>query len=176
LAETQKTLPHGSEADVTAFLDRVPAKERREDGFKLLDIMRRITHAKPVIWGTAIVGFGTHTYKYADGREGIAPKIGFSPRSSRLVVYLPLWQKDLRQRLTDIGPHEATVSCLYLKRLSDVDLHAFEELIAAAYKADAPFPGRKRLSKSGVKKTAQKASTKKVGKKKAGKKAGKAAR
>lgn len=142
--KAQKTLPRGAEADVTAFLQRVPNKARGEDAFALMKMMRRVTGDKPVMWGPSIVGFGSYSYPYAGGGQGIAPKIGFSPRSNRLVIYLPLWQKDLRARLAKLGPHEASVSCLYLKRLADVDLGVLEETITAAFKSGTPFPGRKK--------------------------------
>jgi hypothetical protein len=142
LAKAQKTLPHGGEAEVRAFLDHLPANNRRDDALKLTDIMRRVTGQKPVMWGTSIVGFGSWTYSYASGGEGIAPKLGFSPRANRLVLYLPLWQPDLRAQLAGLGPHEANVSCLYLKSLDDVDPHRLEKLLAASFKSDAPSQGR----------------------------------
>jgi hypothetical protein len=173
LAYAQKTLPHGTEADVTTFLNRIPSKERREDAFKLVEMMRRATGEKPVMWGSAIVGFGTATYSHAGGREGVAPKLAFSPRSSSLVVYLPLWRQDLRKRLADLGPHRASVSCLYIKRLADLDLDAFSKLLADAFKSNVPFPGRKRSTakpsaEKVAKRTDRKPSTKRASTKKPG--------
>lgn len=179
MAKTQKTLPHGGEAEVKAFLERLPAQNRREDALKLSEIMRRVTGVKPVMWGTSIVGFGTWKYAYAGGGEGIAPKMGFSPRSNRLVIYLPLWQNDLRKQLAGLGPHEASVSCLYLKSLADVDRSRLEKLLAAGFKSNVPFPGRgsktaaktKAVGKAPGKKASSKTtSTKKASSKKAARK------
>jgi hypothetical protein len=167
LATAQKTLPHGGEAEVEAFLKNVPAQNRREDAFKLLEIMRRVTGVKPVMWGTSIVGFGTWRYAYAGGGEGIAPRAGFSPRSNRLVIYLPLWQSDIREQLAGLGPHEASVSCLYLKSLADVDRSRLEKLLAAGFKSDVPFPGR---GSGGKPATKRKAVSKAPGKKASSKK------
>lgn len=171
MAKTQKTLPHGGEAEVKAFLERVPAQNRREDALKLCEIMRRVTGVKPVMWGPSIVGFGTWKYSYAGGGEGIAPKLGFSPRSNRLVIYLPLWQSDIRKQLAGLGPHEASVSCLYLKSLAEVDRSRLEKLLAAAFKSDIPFPGRGSGSKPTAKtKAVSKAPGKKASSKKAARK------
>ena len=171
MAKAQKTLPHGGEAEVKAFLERLPAQNRREDALKLSEIMSRVTGVKPVMWGTSIVGFGTWKYAYAGGGEGIAPKIGFSPRSKRLVIYLPLWQNDLRNQLAGLGPHEASVSCLYLKSLANVDRSRLEKLLAAGFKSDVPFPGRSRSGgKPSKKKTVSKAPGKKASSKKAARK------
>jgi hypothetical protein len=171
LAKTPKTLPHGGESEVKAFLERVPAQNRRDDGLKLLEIMRRVTGLKPVMWGNAIVGFGTWKYSLAGGGEGIAPKLAFSPRSNRLVIYLPLWQSDIRRQLAGLGPHEASVSCLYLKSLADVDRDRLEKLLSAAFKSDTPFPGRRSGGKSAARsKTVGKAPGKKASSRKVARK------
>lgn len=179
MAKAQKTLPHGG--DVSAFIASVPNRVRREDAFSLMDLMRRVTGDKPVMWGTSIVGFGSYAYPYAGGGEGIALRIGFSPRSNRLVLYLPLRRKGVRARLTRLGPHESSVSCLYLKTLADIDLGVLEEIIAASFDkeqgANVPFAARKRTAaKAAVKKSRAKPAVKKKTAKRPVKKASKKGR
>jgi hypothetical protein len=82
------------------------------------------------MWGTSIVGFGSYHYRYASGHEGDAPLAGFSPRKQHLVVYLVSeFQTRHRSTLARLGPYKHGKSCLYLKRLADVDEAALRELI-----------------------------------------------
>ena len=67
-------------ASVTGFLEAVDHDKRRQDSFAVLEMMREITGEEPIMWGDSIVGFGTYRYKYASGREGEWPVVGFSPR------------------------------------------------------------------------------------------------
>lgn len=133
--QPQKTLP--TDGDVDAFITSVANRVRREDAKQLVALMSRATEQKPVMWGKSIVGFGKVTYAYAAGGEGVAPRVGMSPRASRLVLYLPLARKGVGDRLGELGPHETGVSCLYIKTLSAVDLGVLSQMIAAAFK-DSP--------------------------------------
>jgi hypothetical protein len=124
-----KTKPTG--VSVTEFLTRVEDPQRRADSKVLVEMMSRITGEKPRMWGPTIVGFGQYHYKYASGREGDAPLGGFSPRKTDLTVYLsvdddPATRRKLLERL---GKHRATKSCLYIKRLDQVDMTVLEELV-----------------------------------------------
>lgn len=130
-----KTLP--TDADVGAFIEAVPNKGRREDARILLDMMRRVTGEEPVMWGPSIVGFGETTYAFADGGEGRAPGLAFSPRSNRMVLYLPLSRPEVQEKLPRLGPHDTGVTCLYLKRLDKLDLGVLEEIVTAS----KPRPG-----------------------------------
>lgn len=125
-----KTKP--TRKSVTEFLQTVTPEQRREDCFAILRIMERITGEPAVLWGTSIVGFGTYHYKYASGHEGDMCITGFSPRKQSLVVYLaPGFERraDLMQQL---GKHKTGVSCLYISRLSEIDLDILEKLIRAS--------------------------------------------
>lgn len=125
-------------SDVMAFLDGAP-DERRRDSLAVLALMREVTGAEPAMWGDYIVGFGDQHYRYASGREGDWFVIGFSPRKQSLTLYLTYGferHADLLQRL---GKHTTGKSCLYIKRLDDVDLDALRELIARSA-ADATAP------------------------------------
>lgn len=121
-------------ASVTKFLAAVKNAGRRGDAQVLLKMMKAVTRAQPKMWGPSIVGFGRCHYRYESGREGDLPMIGFSPRSASLVLYImPGFDRyeDLMQRL---GKHGTGRSCLYLKKLNDVDTNVLRALITEAYR------------------------------------------
>jgi hypothetical protein len=123
-----KTKP--TRESVTAFLNKVPDARRREDATALLALMRRATKSEPVMWGTNIIGFGSYRYKYAGGREGEMPLIGFSPRKQNLTLYVMPGFDGFEDELNDLGPHAIGKSCLYIKRLADIDLSALNKILA----------------------------------------------
>lgn len=123
-----KTKPTGVAVD--AFLDAVPDPQRREDARKVRAMMERLSGEPAAMWGPSIVGFGTYHYKYDSGHEGDMARIGFSPRARELVLYV-LGCFPRNQTLMDrLGKHKTGKSCLYIKRLADVDLDVLEELVA----------------------------------------------
>jgi hypothetical protein len=122
-----KTKP--TDEDAIAFLERVPEEQRRLDCLAVTEMMRDATGVEPTMWGAAIVGFGKYRYRYESGREGEWPVIGFSPRKNDLTLYvMPGFERfgDLMSRL---GKHKTGKSCLYIKRLADLDLEVLRELI-----------------------------------------------
>lgn len=126
-----KTLP--TQASVEDFIEGVANRGRREDARTLLGMMRRVTGLEPVMWGPSIIGFGESFYILTDGARGRVPALAFSPRSNRMVLYLPLSQPEIQERLSRLGPHSIGVTCLYLKRLADVDPGVLEEILRASY-------------------------------------------
>ena len=125
-----KTMP--TPADVKTFLDSVADEGKRKDSLALLEIMRRATGLEPVMWGPSIVGFGRYHYRYASGREGDTFYAGFSPRKNALTVYVAGGLEPHRSLVEKLGKHTTGVGCLYIKRLSDVDLAALEQLVREA--------------------------------------------
>ena len=123
-----KTRPTG--ASVVEFLDGVADERRRGDAFRILGIFERITGEKPVMWGPAIVGFGSRAIKYADGRELDWPIAAFSPRKASLTLYVICSSPNQPKLLAKLGKHTSSVSCLYIKKLADIDEGVLEELIA----------------------------------------------
>ncbi len=124
-----KTQP--TKASVVAFLKSVEPKEKREDALALLKIFKEVTGEKPVMWGASIVGFGKYHYKsLRSTQEGDWPLTGFSPRKQNLTVYIMCgfqWSKNL---LKKIGKHKVSGgSCLYINRLSDIDVKVLKALI-----------------------------------------------
>jgi hypothetical protein len=122
-----KTKP--TEQSVTDFLATIEDDQKRRDCFAILEMMREVTQCDPKMWGPTIVGFGAYHYRYESGREGEWPLTGFSPRKQNLTLYLMGdYEKhdDLMQKL---GKHSIGKSCLYIKRLADVDLATLRELV-----------------------------------------------
>lgn len=127
-----KTRPTG--ASVEQFLAKVPDAERRADCHTVLELMRRVTREEPRMWGPSMVGFGTYHYKYASGQEGDWFLTGFSPRKSDLTLYITPGLHRYGGLLQRLGKHKTGKSCLYLKRLADVDLEVLETLIRNAHR------------------------------------------
>ena len=115
---------------VAAFVKAVPDAQRREDCAAIIDLIRAATKLEPVMWGPAIIGFGTQHYKYASGRAGDMPLIAFSPRKQSLVLYLSGLDDDLTPERKKLGPHSTGKACLYIKRLADIDLATLKKMIA----------------------------------------------
>jgi hypothetical protein len=126
-----KTRPH--EASVKAFLNGVEPPQRREDGLRLLTIMEEETGEKAVMWGPSIVGFGTYTQRYANGKEADWLRVGFSPRKASMSVYV-MSQKDRYEAfLSRLGKHKTGKSCLYINKLADVDESVLREMIRVGF-------------------------------------------
>ena len=119
-------------ADVAAFIDAVEPDQRREDAKTLCALMRRVSGEPPVLWGPSIVGFGTYHYRYDSGREGEAPRTGFSPRKAALTLYITSGFAMRDDILARLGKHSHGKGCLYIKTLADVDMAVLEEFIAAS--------------------------------------------
>lgn len=122
-----KTKP--SRMSVADFLASVADDQRREDCQALVGIMQRVTGSAAVMWGSSIVGFDTYHYKYESGREGDWAVTGFSPRKGDLSVYLMASGPDQAALLSRLGRHKMGKSCLYIRKLSDVDPAVLEQLI-----------------------------------------------
>ncbi len=130
-----KTKPTSQTAE--AFIEQQPDAQRRADCYRVLELMQAATKCKPLMWGASIVGFGKYKYQYESGREGEWPIIGFSPRKNDLTLYIIPGFSKYEQLLQKLGKHKTGKSCLYLKRLADVDEKVLKELIAASVKAMA---------------------------------------
>lgn len=121
---------------VEDFLAGVVPARRREEGTRLVTEMAQATGDTPVMWGPSIIGFGTAHYRYASGREGDMPRVGFSPRKAHLVFYGLQDHPQAGALLEGLGPHRLGASCLYITRLENVDLAVLRRLIAAGYEAN----------------------------------------
>ena len=122
-----KTQP--TSRSVESFLKTITDKCRRADCFAVLKLMKGITKAQPRMWGPSIVGFGSYHYKYESGREGEWFQAGFSPRKDSLTLYIMSGFARHDALMKKLGKHKTGKSCLYIKRLADVDMKVLTELI-----------------------------------------------
>ena len=129
MAENQ-TVP--TNASVDKFLEGVN-EDQRKDSYAIIDIMKKVTKEKPVMWGPAIIGFGSYRYKYESGREGDSPITGFSPRKGKMVVYMT-GIKQMPDIMEKLGKYKIGGGCLYIKKLEDVDTKVLKELITQGVK------------------------------------------
>jgi hypothetical protein len=128
-----KTRP--TDADVDAHIERIEDESRREDCRTLLVMMKRATGADPLLWGNGIIGFGDYHYRSpSTGREGDWFETGFASRKANIAVYILPGLEPYGGILERLGKYKTGVVCLYLKRLSDVDVDVLEELVTTAVK------------------------------------------
>ena len=118
-----------NDMNVDAFLDGVENPRRREDARRLLALMQEVTGELPKMWGATIVGFGSYHYRYASGREGDWPVVGFAPRKQNLVLYIMPGFTRYSALLAKLGKHRTGKSCLYVNKLDDIDPRILEELV-----------------------------------------------
>ena len=122
--KTRKT-----DASVEDFLHGVADVRKRQDCFVLVDLMREVTGSEPSMWGDSIVGFGGYRQAYSNGAVREWPVIAFSPRKQNLTLYVMSDGEQFGELLGRLGKHATSKACLYIKRLSDVDMRTLRELI-----------------------------------------------
>ena len=125
-----KTKPTG--ARVKDYIVSRASKEQEADCKALMALMAKVTGEKPRMWGPSIVGYGSYRYKYESGRTGESCVTGFAIRGKELVVYLTAEGPNQDTLLRQLGKHKMGKSCLYFKRLCDLDLRVLEELVAGS--------------------------------------------
>jgi hypothetical protein len=114
---------------VEAFLNSIADEQKKSDSYEILKMMHEASGEEPKMWGDSIVGFGQYTYKYASGRSGEWMRIAFSPRKQNLTIYImPGFDID-KDFLKDLGKFKTGKSCLYVKKLDDIDRNKLRKLI-----------------------------------------------
>jgi hypothetical protein len=122
-----------TDVSVESYLSGIQDESRRKDCEALTKLMSKVTKQQPKMWGTSIVGFGSYHYKYESGREGDAPVAGYSSRKGDITLYLAADSPAYEKLLAKLGKHKTGKGCLYIRKLSDVDLKTLEQLIAEGY-------------------------------------------
>ncbi len=124
-----KTKP--TKASVATYLAAIDDPERRRDCKALAALMRRVTGCRATMWGSGIVGFDRYHYRYASGHEGDSCVVGFASGKAHISVYLlaGFESDEMRALLATLGRHKLGKACLYIKRLSDVDLAVLESMV-----------------------------------------------
>ena len=122
-------------ASVGKFLKGVRDPRQRTDCATLIDVLKSITGLDPVMWGSAIVGFGTRHYVYESGREGDTMVVGFSPRRQAIALYLAGGLAPLEKELAELGKHATGKGCLYIRALDDVNMAVLRKILSKSYKS-----------------------------------------
>lgn len=123
-----------TKVSVTEFINSIEDRQKRADTKKVAAMMRKTTGKRAKMWGSSIVGYGAYHYKYESGREGDCMIAGFSPRKQALTVYILAGFKRFDTLMGKLGKYKTGKSCLYIKRLSDIDEKVLEKLIGESVK------------------------------------------
>ncbi len=118
-----------NDADVEAFLNNVEPDKKRQDSFAIMNLMQEVTGEEPVMWGPSIVGFGSYRFKYESGRTGEWMLVGFAPRKQNLTLYIMPGFEHYDQLLSKLGKFSTGKSCLYIKKMEDVDEGVLRKLV-----------------------------------------------
>jgi hypothetical protein len=119
-------------ASVDTFLNAIKEDQVRTDCWTIVDIMQKATKAKPHMWGTNIVGFGTRKATYADGRQADWMMIAFAPRKQNITLYIASGFPEYEELRGQLGKHSGGKECVYVKRLSDIHLPSLKKLVTAS--------------------------------------------
>jgi len=123
-----------NDQSVAKFLGSVKEEQTRADCFAIMEMMKQATGAEPKMWGSSIVGFGSYHYKYESGREGDWFLTGFSPRKQSLTLYIMAGFEQYEELMKKLGKYKTGKSCLYVKKLAEVDQPTLRKLIQQSVK------------------------------------------
>lgn len=118
-----------TESSVTDFINAITDETKRNDAFELLKIIQETTHFEPKMWGPSIIGFGSYHYQYESGHKGDAPLAAFSPRKDATSLYLNSDFENKDELLSKFGKYKAGKSCIYIKKLADIDIEILKQMI-----------------------------------------------
>lgn len=125
---TLKTQPNSSSID--EFINGIEEQQKKEDSFTLLKLFEEWTHQSPKMWRDSIIGYGSYHYLYDSGREGDWFLTGFSPRKRNLSLYIMPGFERYDNLMEKLGKYRTVKSCLYVRRLADINLNVLQELIS----------------------------------------------
>ncbi len=118
-----------TDVDVSTFINNLDQEQKKKDSILLIELMEKATGEKAKMFGPTIIGFGNYHYKYASGHEGNAPLLGFSPRKPAFSLYVTTGCEDHAQYLEGLGKFKMGKACIYIKKVSDIDLNVLENLM-----------------------------------------------
>lgn len=110
---------------INSFVDN---EQKKSESFQLIELMQKWSGFEPKMWGPSIIGFGSYHYKYASGHEGDAPLIAFSPRKAEFSLYVFSNTEEQNQLLETFGKFKMGKACIYVKKLSDINLDVLEKI------------------------------------------------
>lgn len=118
-----------TDESVIEFIEKLENETKKSDSYQLIHLMSEITGQEPKMWGPSIIGFGQYHYKYASGHEGDAPVLGFSPRKAAISLYVFSGAEEHLQTVEKLGKFTMGKACIYVKKMSDIDLEVLNELM-----------------------------------------------
>ncbi|WP_293930754.1 DUF1801 domain-containing protein [Sphingobacterium sp. UBA6645] len=118
-----------TDEDVASFIESVDNEQKRKDSYALISLMEKATGEKAKMFGPTIVGFGQYHYKYDSRHEGDAPLLGFSPRKAAISLYVYTGGKRQDELLKSFGKYKMGKACIYVKKLSNIDVDVLEDLM-----------------------------------------------
>lgn len=119
---------------VEQYLGSLDDQSLKDDAQTLVEIMMRISGEEPVLYGIGTIGFGVYRYEYSSGRKGEAHTLAFYPRKGKITVYLMDGTARYSSLLSRLGKHTTTGFCVYIKRLSDIELPVLVKILEESYK------------------------------------------
>ncbi len=122
-----KTKP--TKVSPVSFLESVEHPQRRADGLELLNFFSQVTQLRPIMWGPSLIGYGRYAYEYKSGHGGELFLTGFSPRKTALTIYTMPGYQNFSAELSKLGKHKTGKSCLYINKLSDIDLDVLTSIV-----------------------------------------------
>lgn len=124
-----------NDADVYEFIETFSnSEQKKKDSLELIELMHNVSGFEPKMYGPSIVGFGNYHYKYESGHEGDAPLIGFSPRKAAISLYTFTGLEEHEHLLQDLGKFKMGKACIYVNKLSDIDLNVLEKMMKETIK------------------------------------------
>ncbi len=140
MAYTPKTKV--TDQGVDDFLQTVSEK-RRDEAYRLIEMMQRVTGEKPKMWGPSMIGFGSYHYVSKSGIEADWFKVGFSPRKAKISLYVSCDADEFAEELAELGKHTRGKGCIYANKLEDIDMGVLERISRTAYKNTKDFDASK---------------------------------
>ena len=132
---TNKNKTTETEVNVIDFINSfVDNEQKKQDSFRLIELMREWSGFEPKMWGPTMIGFGSYHYRYASGHEGDAMLVGFSPRKAEFSLYVSAPGNDNKKLLNELGKYKMGKACIYFKKLTDLNLDTLEKLSKATIK------------------------------------------
>lgn len=115
-----------TENSVTEFIEAIEGEQKKRDAYQLVKLFKAATGYEPKMWGPSMIGFGRYHYRYTSGHEGNAPLASFSPRKSKISLYLDTEKEEL---LDKFGKHTKGKACVYINKVADIDVAVLKELV-----------------------------------------------
>lgn len=130
---TKKNKTRPTNLSVAKFLSDIEDDQKRLDAFRIYELFKEVSNENGIMWGDSIIGFGQYHYVYESGREGDFMKLGFSPRKQNISVYIMPGFHKFTDELSRLGKIKTGKSCLYIKKLEDIDFEIFKNLVVKSY-------------------------------------------